>query len=716
MNLFEPDRLNLARSTRRRIFIGTLVWVLTSLAVAMMADLFWRSGFDLLKGLVLVLFTVLFANIAFGFAQALFGFYLRLKGGDFCRITRSVDWTSEDGETDLSPTAVVMPICNEEVSRVFEGLRVVYRSLERTGRLESFDFFILSDSSDPNRWIEEEAAWVALTQQLGARGRLFYRKRRVNTNKKSGNLADFCRRWGKAYRNMVVLDADSIMGGESLVRLVRMMDRNPGVGIIQTAPQLVRGETLFARIQQFASRLYGPVFQAGLNYWQQGEGNYWGHNAIIRLAPFIEHCALPDLPGNEPFGGKILSHDYVEAALMRKGGWSVWLAYDMEESYEEGPSNLIDFAKRDRRWSQGNLQHSWLLAASGLKTVSRLHLFLGIMAYVSSPLWLLFLVLSTLLVYRFESTGLTLIASDSFWDVLRVGIREQALILLLGTLTVLFVPKILSLFDLARHREAVRLYGGWSKLLASVLLENVASMLIAPILMLFHSRFVVSILLGRGVSWAAQRRGGSAGPDWREAILTFAGQTLVGLVWGVAGILIHPAFFLWMLPVLIGLLGSVPVSLVTASESVGRAARRAGLFLVPEESRPPDVLVRLDRNLEACRESPRPLSELAEDYGLVQAVLDPYVNAVHVSLLRDKTPSRRAEASHLDPLRERLLRSGPGGLTAREKTSLLMDPDSVIWLHTHIWSRPASALASWWQLAIRQYNMLTPVPPTGLHR
>jgi membrane glycosyltransferase len=713
MNLFQPDRLNLARTTRRRIYLGTVVLVLTGLAVATMADLLWRSGFDLLKGFILVLFTVLFANISFGFAQALFGFYLRLKGGDFCRITRSVDWAG--AETELAPTAVVMPICNEDVSRVFEGLRVIYESMERTGNLESFDFFILSDSPDPNRWIEEEAAWVALTRQLDARGHLFYRKRRVNTNRKSGNLADFCRRWGKRYRYMVVLDADSIMSGQSVVNLIQIMEKNPGVGIIQTAPQLVRGTSLFARMQQFSSRLYGPIFQAGLNYWQQGEGNYWGHNAAVRLAPFIEHCALPDLPGNQPFGGKILSHDYVEAALMRRGGWSVWLAYDIEDSYEEGPVSLIDFAKRDRRWCQGNLQHSWLLAANGLKAVSRLHLFLGILAYVASPLWFAFLLLSTLLVYRFEATGLTLIAADSFMDSIRISVEQQALLLFLGTLLVLFLPKVLSLLDLARHRGAGS-FGGWRRLLVGVVLENGASVLVAPILMLFHSRFVAAVLLGRGVSWAVQRRGESTGPDLREAILTHAGHTLVGLVWGVSGFLIHPGLFIWMLPVLLGLVGSIPVSLVTASERLGRTSRKAGLFLTPEELDPKEILGRLKGHLDACRGGPRPLAELAPDYGLVQAVLDPYVNAVHVSLLREKDPIRKPEQTHLDVLRERLLQDGPGSLTAREKTSLLMDPDSVVWLHSHIWSRPAAALASWWQLAIRQYNMLTPVPPTGLYR
>src|SRR5690606_29984973 len=227
---------------------------------------------------------------------------------------------------------------------------------------------------------------------------------------------------------------DSIMTGDAIVKLVRLMERNPGAGIIQTVPRLVNGETIFARLQQFASRLYGPVFAAGLNYWQQGEANYWGHNAIIRVAPFIEHCSLPDLPGVEPFGGRILSHDYVEAALMRRAGWSVWLAVDLEGSYEECPGNLIDFAKRDRRWLQGNLQHAWLVTARGLHAANRLHLALGILAYLASPLWLAFLLVSSLIAWRYAATGLSPLPVDSFARYLHLDFHAQALLLLFGTL------------------------------------------------------------------------------------------------------------------------------------------------------------------------------------------------------------------------------------------------------------------------------------------
>jgi membrane glycosyltransferase len=298
------------------------------------------------------------------------------------------------------------------------------------------------------------------------------------------------------------------------------MERNPGVGIIQTVPRLVNGETIFARLQQFASRLYGPVFASGLNYWQQGEANYWGHNAIIRVAPFIEHCSLPELPGIEPFGGRILSHDYVEAALMRRAGWSVWLAVDIEGSYEECPGNLIDFAKRDRRWLQGNLQHAWLLTARGLHAANRLHLALGILAYLASPLWLAFLVVSSVIAWRYASTGLSPLPVDSFAKYLRLGFGSQALLLLAATLGLLFLPKILALLDLVRRPGAAAQFGGWLRVIASVIGETLIFTLLAPVLMLFHSKFIFLTLAGRGVAWVTQRRGADGDPEWREAILT----------------------------------------------------------------------------------------------------------------------------------------------------------------------------------------------------
>ena len=395
MNQLPVGKSDTRRVARRRFIYFTSVFVLTSLATWFMADLLWRDGISGIEIVLLVLFVILFANIATGFCMAMIGFYVVNRGGDSCRITNTIDWTAAK-DAPLASTAIVFPIANEDVSRIFEVLRVMYRSIQETRKLEHFDFFVLSDSNQPNVWIQEEIAWVELCKQVGGFGRIFYRKRRQSINSKSGNVGDFLRRWGRRYRYMVVLDADSIMTGQALVKLVAMMEGNPNVGIIQPAQHVVNSATLYARIQQFANRLYSPLFLAGLNYWQQYDSNYWGHNAVIRIQPFMANCCLPDLPGREPIGGRILSHDFVEAALMRKAGWQVWLAHDVDGSYEEVPPTLIDNAKRDRRWCQGNMQHSWLLFARGFRPINRVHLFLGIMSYVSSPLWLLFLLISSI--------------------------------------------------------------------------------------------------------------------------------------------------------------------------------------------------------------------------------------------------------------------------------------------------------------------------------
>jgi membrane glycosyltransferase len=475
---------------------------------------------------------------------------------------------------------------------------------------------------------------------------------------------------------------------------------------------VVNGETLFARVQSFGSRLHGALFLTGLNYWQQHEGNYWGHNAVVRVQPFIEHCALPELPGSEPFGGRILSHDFVEAALMRRAGWAVWLAGDIEGSYEEGPPTLIDAAKRDRRWCQGNMQHAWLLTARGLRPASRFHLLMGVMGYVSSPLWLLFMVLCTVRVF-------SQMAAPAGSKTLDQGFEyaiPNALALFALTMLLLFLPKVAGLaVALGRPGEVAR-FGGRMRLLASFAAEAVISVLLAPINMMFHSRFVISTLLGQGVSWLTQRRGAEEdGTDWREAILTHGGQTVFGVVWGLSALVVSPRFFLWLSPVVVPLIFSIPISIVLSKVGVGKAARRHGLFLTPEETAPPYELKRLQQNLAECYRHLPPIEPLRADYGLLQAVLDPYVNALHVALLRQR---RRTEESRewFSQLRERLLRDGPDRFTAREKMALLMDADSMIALHQELWGRRSEDLAEWWRLAMRQYNVLTVAPTTALYR
>ncbi len=708
---FTVEQVDKSRVSRRRATFFSLIFLLTSLATWFMADLLWQGPVNLIDLPLLTLFAILFANIATGFCTALLGLYV-LNRGDSARITRTIEDEPLAG-LPLGSTAIVMPVFNEDPSRIFEGLRVIYRSLEQTGRLADFDFFILSDSNDPNRWIQEEVAWAELCKQLNGFGRIFYRKRRITINKKSGNVADFLRRWGQSYRYMVVLDADSIMTGESIVQLVAMMERNPTVGILQTAPRIINGVTLYARIQQFASRLYGPLFLAGLNYWHQGESNFWGHNAVIRVAPFMQHAALPELPGREPFGGRILSHDFVEAALMRKAGWKVWLAYDLEGSFEEGPPTLIDAAKRDRRWCQGNLQHSWLLSARALHPVNRFHLFQGIMGYLSSPIWLLFMLLSSL--HRFNSVLQDDAARNHILIFGYVVPVSQALALFILTMALIFLPKFLSVGLVIKHRRSAA-YGGPVRLIISAVLEVITSALLAPINMMFHAKFVTYILLGQGVGWVTQQRAASDDPDWREAIITHSGQTFFGLVWGASAYVIAPSFFWWLLPVLLGLVLSAPLSIFLSRAGFGRRARELGLFLTPDETQPALELALLGRNLEECYQHMQPIPELRKDYGLMQAILDPYVNAVHVSLLRQRRPGSYSVRRYFVELRRRLLADGPDQLTTREKLALLLDPESMNWLHEQLWKQPPAKLSPWWRLAMRQYNVLTATPVTALYR
>ncbi|HVU24246.1 MAG TPA: glucans biosynthesis glucosyltransferase MdoH [Opitutus sp.] len=709
------ERMTTARLNRRRFAFFSAIFGLTSVATWFMADLLWRSGITALEIALLVLFVILFSQVAVGFCTALAGFYAINRGGDSTRITRTL---APGEEVPLASTAIIMPVYNEDVSRVFEGLRVVFRAVEETGALEHFDFFVLSDSNRPTQWIEEEVAWVELCRQVGGFGKIFYRKRRNQINKKAGNVADFLRRWGRSYRYMVVLDADSVMTGRTLVQLVRLMEKNPGAGIIQTAPRIVNGETLYARVQSFANRVYSPLFLAGLHYWQHHEGNYWGHNAIIRVQPFMDYCSLPDLPGSEPFGGRILSHDFVEAALMRRAGWGVWLAHDFEGSYEEGPPTLIESAKRDRRWSQGNLQHTWLLTARGFRPANRFHLLTGVMAYLSSPLWLLFLLLSTIAAFG-QTTSIVpgRVRPEDYTSLFGYTIEvPEALTLFVFTLLLLFLPKVVSIFVMLTRREEVERYGGRIRFLLGGLGEIAISVLLAPINMMFNAKFVLFTLLGQGVSWVPQKRSSDEdGTDWREAIITHGGQTLFGLIWGVSALILVPQFFWWLTPVLAGLVFSIPISILLSKASFGRRARDVGLFLTPEETQPGPELQRLRQNLAECYRHLPPLEPLRADYGLMQAVLDPYVNAVHVALLRQRRPTEEAR-EWFAQLRGVLLQEGPGRLTTKEKMALLLDADSMIWLHRELWSAPAATLADWWQLAMRQYNVLTTAPTTALYR
>ncbi|MGC3956469.1 MAG: glucans biosynthesis glucosyltransferase MdoH [Verrucomicrobiota bacterium] len=439
--------------------------LLTGTVSVIFADLLWRTGWSPSRTVLLVLFIILFFLAAIGCTHGIFGFLLQ-RLGERSRITLRKEYQNQS--IAGTSTALIFPIYNENVVRVLEGLRATYESLKRTGELERFDFFILSDSTSPDKWIEEERRWSELVRELGALGRIYYRRRTSNEGKKSGNVRDFLNSWGRRYRYFVCFDADSVMRGGLLVDLVKLMEVHPDVGMIQTVPGLINAESLFGRMQQFANRFYAPIFITGLNFWAQSFGNYWGHNAIIRTEPFMHYCDLPQLPGRKPFGGQILSHDFVEAALMLKENWQVWFAYDLEGSYEEAPQGLIENAQRDRRWCQGNLQHSLLLFAKGLRGISRVHLLLGIFGYLSGPLWLAFLLTFSLIRWTDLLSELTLLPVRGFFPYLDLSATAHAFFVFMICMTVIMLPKVLALVDLALDPERRRAFGGLARTTLSV--------------------------------------------------------------------------------------------------------------------------------------------------------------------------------------------------------------------------------------------------------
>ena len=700
-------------SARRQVLFFSCVVVLTSVATWLMADILWRGGLTGLETAMLVLFVPLFGMVALGFTQAVFGFITLLFRRDTYEIAATLP-TVALTPSELPATALLIPIYNEDVSRVYEGLRAMYLALAEAGVLDRFDFFILSDSTDPNKWIEEEVGWIDLCKQLKGFGRIFYRKRHIPLNRKSGNISDFCRRWGKRYRYMVVLDADSLMESQTLVRMVQIMEANPQTGILQTAPQPIQSQTPLARMLQFAGHCYGPIFQAGLNYWQAGNGNFWGHNAIIRTAPFIKHCALPAMPGAKH--SRFMSHDYVEAALMRKANYQVWLAYTLDGSFENLPPTLIDCAKRDRRWCRGNFQHSWLLMAQGLKPLNRLHLSLGILSYLCSPLWLAFLLLGMVQLRReMALTQQSFDADIGISSYLDIGGGKLSLILFLVTLAMLTIPKVLAALLVLIDRKKRRAFGGGVRVVISFVTEHLFSALMAPVLMLFTSLSVTFVLLGREITWGAQRRD-AGGIDWGGILRAHAWHTALGLITAEVAYRIHPAFFLWMLPVTIGLVFSIPLSALLAHESFGRVLNRAGLFRTPPETNVSPMVTHMEENLEVCRSQLPPPEWLQKHYGVAQVVLDPYINAAHVSLLRVKRKLSYPITSYFEKLSDRLLTQGPEALSRRELLALLRNANSMAEAHDRLWKMPDSLLPEWWKMAMRHYNVLTGHPHSPLYR
>ncbi|HEY2008027.1 MAG TPA: glucans biosynthesis glucosyltransferase MdoH [Rhizomicrobium sp.] len=639
----------------RRWLYLFLVLASTVAAVTEMAGVFQLDGFSTREIIILALFAILFAWIASSFWMTAFGAFARFTKQELLPLKPATG-------PSAARTAILMPVYNEDVVRVFSGVRAIRESAG-----SDFDFFILSDSTNPANWVAEELAWQEMKRELGEETRIYYRHRARNIGRKAGNIQDFCENWGQLYDYMVILDADSLMTGKTLSHLVGLMDANPRVGLIQAPAQLVGRNSLFARIQQFASSVYGPIYTAGLACLQGSDGNYWGHNAIIRVHAFMQYCGLPRLPGRPPFGGEIMSHDFIEAALLRRAGWEVWMAPDIGGSFEEPPPTLLDYLIRDRRWCQGNLQHLRIVFAQGLTLPSRLHLAMGIMSYVSSPLWLLLLIVSGAEMASYEPAP-----APTYLDLepalpLYVSHAAELGILVFATLVLLFGPKLLAVCSVLGDAAMTRAHGGTRALMASLFWEALFSTLMAPIVMLQHSWYVFSIVMGMATGWNPQTRTDRALPlklvAWKFAPHTLIGAAAAFWLWHYA-----PDYFNWFLPLLAGLTLSIPLVVLSSSPLLGQVAREDHLFLVPSESRGLRVMDRAHALSEGHEPSP--------DHAQQLVLEDARVRELHLALLKD-APAPAVDPLLLWSLREKLARHETASFSREDWALLLSDGETL---------------------------------------
>nr|WP_321525766.1 glucans biosynthesis glucosyltransferase MdoH [uncultured Cohaesibacter sp.] len=476
---------------------------------------------------------------------------------------------------------ILMPVYNEDPLMSFTRLAAMEKSLKRSDPLADIHFAILSDTRRDDIARQEEELFVRLVEECDGEGRFFYRRRAQNIGKKAGNIEDFLTHSGAAYDYAVILDADSLMEGDTILEMIARMEAEPRLGLLQTLPKIIRAETRFGRAMQFAASFYSPIFCRGLAMLQGETGPFWGHNAIVRIDAFAQSCGLPALRGQPPFGGHIMSHDYVEAALLARAGWIVRVDDDLEGSYEEGPENVVDHAKRDRRWCQGNLQHSRVINAPGLKPWSRFVFAQGIMAYIAPLFWLTFLIVS-ILAPGFDNQPNYFPVPNWPTPYIPPSMTFQAISLLVGIFGLLLLPKLMIVVK-AAITDRARFYGGATKALTSTLWELLISSLIAPIVMLYATRSVYQVVMGKDGGWPTNNRG-----DGRLSYAEcFSAAWWVSLI-GVAGLLLAiylaPNIFYWLLPVALPILFAPWI--LHWSSQIGSDA----VFTVPSEMLTPPVV------------------------------------------------------------------------------------------------------------------------------
>lgn len=541
--------------------------------------------------LFLVLSTLTFAWISVGTLSAALGF-LPLFAGETADTIHV-----PDAEGPLATrTALLFPVYHEDPARIAGTISAIADELASLGKADRFDVFLLSDTRGAENGAREEKVYGALAKRLGGRLNVFYRRRIENTGRKAGNIKDWVQRFGGAYESFVIFDGDSIMSGVALVRLARAMEADPAAGLIQTVPRLIGGETRLQKLMQFAANIYGPSSAAGLAFWGADQGNYWGHNAIIRTRAFAGSSGLPCLPGKAPFGGHIMSHDFVEAMLLSRAGWGVHMAPSIEGSFESMPPALTDLIVRDRRWAQGNLQHLALIGKRGVPPMGRVHLTMGALSYLVSAIWAGVLIVGLVLALQGQQL-LPSYFTDAktlfpIWPVIDPG---AAMRLFIATMAVVLLPKALGLALEIKRATMAREAGGIPRAMAGVTTETVFSMLLAPILMMTQTASVLQILAGRDSGWSAQRRDngviGFLEAHWLHGIHILVGVVIAYLCWQTS-----PGLLVWTAPVLLGLLLSGVLNWTTA-QTAGPVM--SAVLSTSDDRAPSPTVLRAQRHTDA---------------------------------------------------------------------------------------------------------------------
>lgn len=566
-------------ATRRRMIFAGLGVATWALLFGLAAFALAPGGYDALDLLILVAFGLHLPWSIFGFWNAWIGFLIMRFAKDPLALTCPPAASVRGDEPITATTAILMCVRNEDTTRVFRNIGLLLGDLAKTGAADRFRLYVLSDTNRADVAAAEEAAVETLRVVHGGRFEIVYRRRETNPGFKAGNIRDFLDRWGRDNEFMLTLDADSFMSAAQILKMVRILQASPKLGILQSLTVGLPSTSPLARLFQFGMRLGMRSYTMGSAWWHADCGPYWGHNALIRVEPFREHCHLPKLPGGPPLGGDILSHDQVEAVLMRKAGYEVRVIPIEGGSFEENPPTLIEFIRRDMRWCLGNTQYWKLLDMKGILPTSRFQLIVAVLMFVASPSFILMWGLT--LVQALLSRGEAWVAAG------------PALTLIAVMAAMMFAPKIASAIDVLSRREARASFGGGFRFVIGLVTETVFALMLTPITTFSHMLMMGALAFGRTVGWTSQQRDAHSVP-WREAFARLWPHTVLGLAAGAGLLSFSLAAFLYATPVFLGLLLAVPFTVLTSSPAFGRFMTAVGWCRIPEEVVVPLELQPLD--------------------------------------------------------------------------------------------------------------------------